>query len=318
MKAWLADFGGGAESLRRTELPEPVPGEGDVLVQVEIVTLNRRDQNILDGRYPLPVKPTLVPGCDAVGTILETGTGVSDLHVGDRVVLAVFPDWRDGPFSMDVAAQLGGSLDGVLRERLCWPASAVVRFPGDLDPLQAACLPCAAVTAWHALELLDLRPGQTVISTTTGNVSIYAVQFARVLGLTPHVVSSRGDRLRELEYAGIATRHGAPISEAAGAVHTYGDVNATAELLAVGGRLGFVSPAGGTPIDPIRIFSRGIQLRSVALGTVAHTLRVVDTVARHRIQMPIIESFAFDDVPRAFAEQVAARHPGKVAITISA
>lgn len=317
MRAWLADFGGGADSLRRVELPEPVPGKGEVLIQVETVTLNRRDQNILDGRYPLPVKPTLVPGCDAVGTVIGSGPDVGGVRVGDRVVLAVFPKWPDGSFSMRVAAQLGGSLDGVLRERLCWPASAVVRVPDGLDPLQAACLPCAGVTAWHALELLELDAGEAVVSTSTGNVSIYAVQFAAARRFIPHLLSARADRVRELESAGIAAHHGPPMGEVAGAVHTFGNLNETLELLAVGGRIGLVSPAGGTPVDPVRLFARNIQLRSLAVGSVAHTQTVVENAARHDIRIPVTAIIDFKDVPRAFAEQSAARHPGKVAVTVS-
>ncbi len=318
MRAWLADFGGGIESLRQVELDEPVPGVGEVLIQVEIATLNRRDQNVLDGYYPLPVKPTLVPGCDAVGTILATGADCGDLSVGDRVVLAIFPNWSEGAFSMKVADQLGGSLDGVLRERLCWPASAVIRIPEHLDAVQAASLPCSAVTAWHALELMDLQPGQSVLSTTTGNVSIFAVQFARANGLIPHLLSANSDRLRELDSAGITALHGVPEELADGAVHTFGDVNSTAELLRVGGRIAFVSPAGSAPVNPITLFSRNIDLRAVSLGTVEQTRKVVDAASRHGIRIPIIDTLGFEDVPRAFSIQASNAHLGKVAIAVSA
>ncbi|GAA4169207.1 alcohol dehydrogenase catalytic domain-containing protein [Gryllotalpicola koreensis] len=314
MRAWLADFGGGVDSLRRVELPEPEPRKGEVLIQLEFATLNRRDQSILDGYYPLPVKPTLVPACDAVGTILATGPGVAELHVGERVVLAVFPAWEDGPFSLGVAAQLGGSLDGVLRERLCWPASAVVRVPEGMDPLQAACLPCAAVTAWNALDLLELRVGQSLLSTTTGNVSVYAVQFAATRGLIPHLLSNSTQRISELERAGISAEPGAPADGADGAVHTFGSIDSTVDRLAFAGRIALVSPAGGTPIDAVKLFSRNVTVRAVSLGTVTQTRRVIESAARNRIHMPIIETFDFDDVPRAFTCQAAGTRPGKVAI----
>ena len=119
---------------------------------MEAVSLNKRELSILEGRYPLPVKPTLIPVSDGVGRVIRVGAAVRDLEAGDRVAGAVFPQWLDGPFSLEQAAQLGGSLDGMLAEYACLDGAAAIRIPESIPPEQASCLPCAGVTAWHALQ----------------------------------------------------------------------------------------------------------------------------------------------------------------------
>jgi NADPH:quinone reductase-like Zn-dependent oxidoreductase len=128
---------------------------------------------ILRGRYPLPIKDDVVPVSDGAGEVAAIGEGVSGVAVDDRVAAAVFPRWMDGRFAFDVADQLGGSLDGMLTEYALLDAHALVGIPDHLSYEQAATLPCAGVTAWHALTGgRGLRAGETVLTLGSGGVSL--------------------------------------------------------------------------------------------------------------------------------------------------
>lgn len=104
-----------------------------------------------NGWYPLPVKPDVIPISDGAGDVVAVGEHVSRVAVGDRVTASVFPRWIDGPFGIEYAAQLGGSLDGMLTEYALLDEDALVRVPDHLSFEEAATLPCAAVTAWNLL-----------------------------------------------------------------------------------------------------------------------------------------------------------------------
>ena len=86
-------------------------------------------------------------------------------------------------------------IDGVLSEKVCLPDHALVRIPRDYTYVEAATLPCAAVTAWQALQLAGTMPGQTVLLLGTGGVSIFGLQLAKAAG--SHVTAVDNDRKTE-------------------------------------------------------------------------------------------------------------------------
>jgi NADPH:quinone reductase-like Zn-dependent oxidoreductase len=160
MKSYRANAGSGLAGLRLSEDPEPEPGPREVLGRVRANSLNFRELLILDGTYPLPVKPDVVMGADGAGEIVALGLDVSRVAIGDRIAASMFPRWIDGPIEWEYAPQIGGSLDGMLKEFVVLNEEAVVRIPDHLSFEEAATLPCAAVTAWNALQVLEgFTPG---------------------------------------------------------------------------------------------------------------------------------------------------------------
>src|SRR5215831_9281689 len=126
MRSYHASSGAGLSGLVLREHERPKPGSREVLVRVRATSLNFRELSVLEGTYPLPVKPDVVMCADGAGEIVEVGPAVSRAKVGDRVAVAMFPRWMDGPFSWDVAPQIGGSLDGMLTEYAVVGEEAVV------------------------------------------------------------------------------------------------------------------------------------------------------------------------------------------------
>jgi NADPH:quinone reductase-like Zn-dependent oxidoreductase len=138
-----------------------------------------------------------IPNSDAAGEVLAVGAGVTRFQPGDRVAGTFFQRWDDGPITADaMASALGGAQDGVLAEEAVLGDRGLVRVPAHLSFEEAATLPCAALTAWHALvEKGRLKAGDTVLLLGTGRVSIFALQLAVLHGAQAIVISSSDAKL---------------------------------------------------------------------------------------------------------------------------
>src|SRR5215471_2229740 len=129
MKSYHASSGGGFESLVPREHDVPAPGTREVLLRMRANSLNFRELLVLRGKYLLPIKKDVIMGSDGAGEVAAVGPEVTRVGVGDRVVVNMFPRWLDGPFHMELAHQLGGSLDGMMTEHAVVPEEACLRFP---------------------------------------------------------------------------------------------------------------------------------------------------------------------------------------------
>jgi NADPH:quinone reductase-like Zn-dependent oxidoreductase len=136
----------------------------------------------------------------------EVGPGVERWKKGDRVAGIFMQKWIEGPINREKwNSALGGAIQGVLAEYMVLPEDGLVSVPPSLKDEEAACLPCAAVTAWHALfETEPAVPGQTVLLQGTGGVSVFALQFAKAAGLRTIVTSSSDEKLERVRSMGAA------------------------------------------------------------------------------------------------------------------
>lgn len=196
MKAYrIEEFG--IDKLALTEVDKPMPREGEVLVRLRATSLNYRDVMMVEGTYNPRLKLPLVPFSDGAGEVVEIGEGVTRWKGGDRVCPIFMQGWFDG--ELDYAkwkTTLGGNLDGCLREFAVFHEDGLVRIPRHLSFEEAACLPCAGVTAWNALMISGgLKAGETVLVQGTGGVSIFALQFAKLTGAEVFVMSSSDEKL---------------------------------------------------------------------------------------------------------------------------
>ena len=142
----------GIDSLTLADRPEPEPASREVLVRLKAASLNYRDLTLVQGIYNPKLKRPLVPLSDGVGLVEKVGAGVTRFRPGDRVAGCFFQQWIDGPNTKEKGrSALGGAIDGVAREYAVFSEDGLVSVPAFLCDEEAACLPCAAVTAWHAL-----------------------------------------------------------------------------------------------------------------------------------------------------------------------
>jgi len=173
---------GGPEKLHSVELPEPETGPGQVRIRVHAAAVNPTDTVVRSGLRSSDADvppPPYVPGMDAAGVLEEIGEGVTtDLKAGDHVMAIVVPFGSYGAYA----------------ERVVVPAESVARVPAGASDVQAATLPMNGLTTRLALDLLRLRPGQTLAVTgAAGAVGGYAVQLGKAEGLTVVADASPAD-----------------------------------------------------------------------------------------------------------------------------
>ncbi|MFI9818147.1 zinc-dependent alcohol dehydrogenase family protein [Saccharothrix variisporea] len=308
--------------LRECEVPEP--GRGQVLVDVRASSLNYRELMVQRGTYPLPVKDDLVPNADGAGVVVAVGPGVTEWAVGDRVAAAVFPLWQHGPFGHEFLPQLGGSLDGMLAERVVLEASGLVRVPDHLSFEEAATLPCAALTAWNALD--GVRAGQTVVTRGSGSVSLFAVQFGKLSGARV-IATSRGpakaSRLTALGADLVVTSEDwveevRAVGGADRVVDVVGALNDSVRALKVSGEVAAVGSLGGgwPPLDPALMFGSVATVRMVAIGSRAQFTAMNRAIAVAGLRPVVDRVFGFEEAAEAYRYYAKGDAFGKVVISM--
>lgn len=174
-------------------------GEEEVRVRVSAISLNFRDGYVVRGNAHCLPREGEIPFSDAVGVVEATGARVRRFKTGDRVSTTVLPDWIDGPLT----SASFSSPPGVFASHIDRHEHALVAVPDYLTDAEAATLPVAALTAWHAVsELGALRAGQTVVVQSTGGVAVFAIQFAAAMGAQVIVVSRSGSKLAKARALG--------------------------------------------------------------------------------------------------------------------
>ncbi len=185
----------GRGALRRVQTAAAaLPADG-VRVAVRAVGVNFRDVYVIRGnRYREPAQDQL-PMTDAAGVVVAVGSAVTRFKVGDRVCSTVLPNWIDGPLTAHGMARS----TAVLAEYFDAGENDVVTAPPHLSDIEAATLPVAALTAWHAVAELGVAgAGDTVVVQTTGGVAVFAIQFAQALGARVIVVSRSQEKLQRI------------------------------------------------------------------------------------------------------------------------
>jgi NADPH:quinone reductase-like Zn-dependent oxidoreductase len=339
MQSYHTSLGAGIDSLTLREHQVPQPGPGQVVVRVKACSLNNRELLITKlGYYPLPIKSDLVPVSDGAGEIAAIGEGVTKFAVGDRVMGAVFPHWMDGPFSQEVATQIGGSLDGMLTEYALLSEDGTIHIPKHLSFEEAATLPCAGVTAWNALTGgQGLQAGQTVLTLGSGNISLFAIQFAKLFGAQVIATTSsdeRAARLRALGADAVINYRESP--EWHEAVRRLTRGRGVDHVIEVGGSgtivqsikstkySGEVALTGNLARDPAAdsgvqraVFLGIVNLRGISLGHHAHFEAMNRAVTVNRLRPVIDRVFTFEQAKDAF-RYYDEKHPfGKVIISIN-
>jgi NADPH:quinone reductase-like Zn-dependent oxidoreductase len=336
MKSYHTNLGAGIDGITLRESEQPKPGPHQLLLRVRAASLNFRELSILRGYYPLPVKPDLIPVSDGAGEVVAVGEGVTRVKVGDRIAASIFPHWIDGPFAVDYAAQLGGSLDGLLTEFAVLPEDAAVPIPDHLSFEEAATLPCAAVTAWNALcGGAPLLPGQTVLTLGSGGVSLFALQFAKLFGARVIATTSSAEKVARLkalgadeviDYKTTPDWH-LPVRELTGGrgvdvvveVGGAGTLEKSLKAVAMEGQISMVGwlAKDVSTIDIAAIAATVVRMRRIAVGSRAQFIGMNRAVALHRLKPVIDRVFPFRQAIEAFRYYEAGDYFGKIVISHS-
>jgi NADPH:quinone reductase-like Zn-dependent oxidoreductase len=326
------------DGLKRGTRPDPVAMPKQILVRLQAASLNFRDLMIARGLYfGGPLATTTIPLSDGTGEVTAVGPGVTRFKVGDRVCGTFFRGWIDGRAPAGPGAALGAPpADGVLADYAVFDEQDAVATPSHLSHEAAATLPCAGVTAWHALvENGRVAPGETVLIIGTGGVSIFALQFARLAGARVIALSSSDaklERARKLGAdAGINYRTTPEweaevlrLTQGRGVDHVIevggaGTLGRSIAAAAVGGRIhliGVLTGRGDEPPSPYGLLGKQASIQGVFVGSRGHFERMNAAIASARLEPVIDRVFGFDEAPAAYRHLEQAAHVGKIVIRL--
>ena len=234
---------GPPEALVLTDEPDPVPGEGQVLVEVAAAGVNFVDALFVAGTYQIKVPPPFTPGSELAGTVTAVGPGVELIEVGDRVL-----------------SSLGL---GAFATHAVLPALGVTRIPDSLELTTAAAVVQSYCTAWFALRRrTTVRPDETVLVLGAGGgVGLATIDVARSLGARVIAAASSDEKLEA--------------ARAMGAHETIAyereDLKLRARDLSEGGVDVVVDPVGGPHTDPA-LRALGVFGRLVVIGFAAGSI----------------------------------------------
>src|SRR6202047_3263781 len=336
MEAYRIDRFGSVDGIVLRSSEDPRPGPKEILMRVRASSLNYRDLMVLKGGGRGPTKLGVVPLSDGAGEVADIGDGVRRVKIGARIAGCFHPRCFGGPIKPDfLTDRLGANLDGMLAEHAVLSQEAFVHLPRHLSFEEAATLPCAAVTAWVALAgHRRVTAGDTILTQGSGGVSVFAVQFARVLGARVIATTSTADKAERLKALGasevinyietpnwdekareLTDRRGvARVVEMGGP----GTIAMSLKALAVDGHLSLIGASlsrSGTGLDPLLLTGRGITLGSISVGSRTDFEAMNHAIAMHRLRPVIDRAFPFADAKEAYRHFEGRGHFGKVVIT---
>ncbi len=324
----------GIDALAVAERPDPRPGPGQILLKMRAWSLNYRDLLVVKGSYNPRLKLPLVPLSDGVGEVAALGEGATRVKVGDRVAGIFMQKWLAGTVTDDMPkSSLGGGAAGMLAEQVVLHEDGVVRVPEHLSDEEAATLPCAAVTAWHALVPEGrVKAGDVVLTQGTGGVSLFALQFARLHGARVIVTSSSNDKLRRALDLGASdginykttpdwdqkTRE---LTGGAGVDHVVelggaGTLGRSLKAVRTGGRVSLIGVLTGNTgeVNPVGVLMKNVCLQGIYVGSREMFEAMNRALALHRLRPVVDRVFRFEQAREAFRHMESAAHFGKIAL----
>ena len=334
MKVLRLRNGGGLDNLRLEEMAEPGgPGPGEIRVRIRASSLNFHDLGVVSGR--MPVEDGRIPMSDGAGVVEAVGEGVTEFAVGDAVVSCFFPDWQEGDSGMadNFARTPGDGIDGYAQEAVVLPTRFFTRAPKGYDPIEAAAITTAGLTAWRALVGDgQLKAGDTVLLLGTGGVSIWALQIAKRMGATVAITSSSGEKLerarnlgadftlnyREVEHWGAEVRQW---TGGLGVDHVVevggpGTLAQSIEAVRVGGHISLIGvlTGGAGDVPTAALMAKQAPLQGVIVGSRRQQQDFVRALDDGAIRPVIDRIFALDELADAFRFEMSAGHFGKIGV----
>lgn len=299
------------------EVEVPSPGPGEVLVRMSAAALNPFDAKIVDGILEghRPHHFPLVVGLDGAGWIERRGPGASRFRVGDPV----FGDFLHDPVGIGTVAEYSTVPE----------STSVALIPPELDPVRAAALPMAGMTALDALDHLGTDRGHSILIVgASGGVGSFATQLANLQGARVTAVARAGaePRLRALGATDVVDYSSPDLIERLKALHPKGVdglldlVSRTPDLA----RFAQVVRAGGTVVTTVFTAPRdgairpGVRAINVDLHPTSALLdRLTRLVVTNHLSVPVERTIRFEDVGAALADLRAGRAIGKTVVQIS-
>ncbi|MDX2145727.1 MAG: NAD(P)-dependent alcohol dehydrogenase [Rhodospirillaceae bacterium] len=335
-----------AKGLRLVERDAPVPGHGEAVVRIRATGLNARDLSIMFANAPTSaIAPTRVPLMDNAGDVLAVGPGVTRVKPGDRVTMTHYWRWLDGHWDQSMTQEdYSLNRDGFLAEQALMPADALVKIPESISYEEASTLQSAGLTAWNAVvEAGRAKASDTVVTLGTGGVSVFGLQWAKMLGARAMITSSSDDKLKRMtalgaddviNYRATPNWSQAVLDKTGGrgadiVLNTVGIGEMEQCLLACasGGRVMYI---GANPVNRDRtvaqtpglnrlpnLIIKDLTIKGIVVGSRRMYEDLLTAMARNKVKPVIDRVFPFEQVMDAVAYMESGDKVGKIVIRIS-
>jgi len=323
------------QDTKLAERPEPAAGPGEVRLRMLASALNYRDLLVPKKGYGTRMQPLpLVMLSDGVGVVDQVGDGVETLQLGERVCPLFFQSWLDGdPDEVRLRFSLGCEMDGTMSEYMALREVGVVPIPSFLNHYEAATLPTAGVTAWRAIVTEGrVKPGDTVLVQGTGGVSLFALQFAKLLGARVICTSSSDEKLSRARILGadetinyVTTpewgKAARSISNGVGVDHVVevggqGTLQQSLRAVRPGGTISMIGVLAGTDMGaPLGlVVTRHVRLQGITVGSGEDFRSMVKAISAHKLRPVVDRVFGFEQLHNALEYLASGKHFGKICI----
>ncbi|MGN2435353.1 NAD(P)-dependent alcohol dehydrogenase [Pseudomonas syringae USA007] len=326
--------GGGYDQVSVGESEVLAPKSGEITVRLHANSLNYHDFAVVTGMWAPTEKR--IPMADGAGVVTAVGEGVSEFKVGDSVVSTFFPEWISGePLVEGFVTVPGDGVDGYAREQVTARATSFTHAPLGYSHAEASTLTTAGLTAWRALMVDDsLKAGDTVLVQGTGGVSIFALQFAKMVGATVIATSSSDEKLERLQAMGadhlINYRKDSNWGETArkltggrGVDHII-DVGGPSTLqhsmnaARVAGHISVIGILSGVAgqLEFVPALVKQLRMQGVLVGSRTQQQDMIRAIDANGMRPVMDRSFPMTDIVEAFKYQETNQHFGKICLDI--
>ena len=342
MKAIVFHQHGGPEVLKYEDAPEPSLRANDVLVRVKACALNHLDLWVRRGLPNVPIPLPHIPGSDLAGEIAKVGADVTNVRVGQKVVLAPLVSCGKCPACLAgldnycrQATNLGYMIDGGCAEFVRAPEVNCLPYPENLKWEEAAAIPLVFQTAWHMLiTRAQLQPGEDVLILGAGSgVGSAAIQIAKFFGArvittagsdeklakakelgADHLINHKSQKIRD-EVRRITNKRGVDVVFEHVGTATWEDSLAS---LAPAGRLVTCGATTGydAKVDLRFLFTRQLSLLGSYMGTKSELHTVMKLVAAGKLKPVVDRIFPLAEAAAAHAYLESGSQFGKVVLTV--
>jgi len=323
----IEEFGG---ALQLKEVATPQVGPNDVLIQVNACGVGLTVVNLLATPGRVKTYPR-IPGHEIAGKVLQVGSQVSTVRVGDRVTNHFYLtcgqciQCRSGRETLCTACigNVGQAIDGGYAEMIVLPERNVVLIPEGVSDIEAAVGSDAIATPYHAcVKEAKLKPSDTVLVIgAAGGVGIHMIQMARLCGATVFAADRGSSKMDFIQSIGadyvIDAAQGSIVDQVMAATNNQG-VDAVIDIvgskysleqgmacLAIAGRLVIVgsSPPGvykedpSFLVDPQRFLHRGLEIHAARYVTLAEISRTLELIRDKKIKPIITQTVSLSQIP---------------------
>jgi alcohol dehydrogenase, propanol-preferring len=327
------------QPLQIEDLPVPVPGPDELLIQVEACGVCHSDLHVADGDWKELagiVKRPLVLGHEVVGRIVDRGSAANQWKIGERVgvpwihwTCGTCPPCKEGRENLCQAQSITGvTVDGGYAEFIKSRASHTTRIPENISAAEAAPLLCAGLTVFRSLNSAGLSPGARVAIFGIGGLGHLAIQIARAFGAEVIAVDILEEKLKLAASLGAAQTLNATQADVIGTLRAAGGVHAALVASAAkqaydtafyclrpGGMLLVVGlPAEDLTFSPIMMAAGEVCIQASAVGTREDLRKVLAMAAAGKLRCRV-ESRRLEQVNQTLEDLRRAHISGRVVLT---